>query len=160
MSEQWPPSPYGSRPPDPVPGPTAPPPYTGPSYQQPYAGPPYQQPYAGPPYQQPPEQARGLSNTAKFWIGFVLALPALVVGMVVSGVAGSVGGSIDPVRGSDVLSTVAGLGMLAGLVAAIVVPRSRFLALGILTGGVILTVLLLGAFALLLAALFGHLHFS
>ena len=84
----------------------------------PYGGPP-QTPYGGPPgpYQQP-EPSPGLSNKAKFWIGVLLTIPAIIVSSVITG-AGSV--AVDAVNGDPAVgaavSSVLGLLVLAAAAA-------------------------------------------
>ena len=36
-----------------------------------------------------------MSNTAKFWIGVVLALPVVIVGSIVVGIASGIGSALD-----------------------------------------------------------------
>lgn len=130
--------------------------------QPPYGGPPagYGGPPGGPPayppgpYPQPQGPRPGMSNKAKFWIGVALSIPAVILGAVVSGggsaVVSALGG--DPQAGA-ILSSVLGLLMFAGLIAAIVFERTRWFALGIIAGVAVLLILLAGACIVLLVAL-------
>jgi hypothetical protein len=95
----------------------------------PYGGPPGPYPPFPPgPGQQPPQ---GMSNTAKFWIGAVLALPALFIVGVTTSWAGA---AVDAVSGSPdaggIAAFVVGLLLLAGYVAAIVWDKTRWFAIG------------------------------
>jgi hypothetical protein len=116
----------------------------------PYGGPPGQPPYGQPPYSQPPS---GMSNKAKFWLGVVLALPAIVIGPVIVGVAvnlGQVVSSDGPLSG--ILGGVASLALLVGFIALVVVSRTRWIGLGMLAGIAILFVVAAGACIALLSA--------
>lgn len=94
-----------------------------------------------------------MSNTAKFWIGVVLALPALIVGGVVVGVISGIGSAIDSSgTASGILGSIGGFLELAAVVAAIVFPRTRWFALGAIAGIAVLTVLAAGACVVLLVA--------
>ena len=70
-----------------------------------------------------------MSNKAKFWIGVVLALPALVLAGIISGAASAV---VDGISGDSnaaaAVAFVVGLGELAALVAAIVLAPTRWFA--------------------------------
>lgn len=125
----------------------------------PYGGPPGSQPPGGYPpgsYPQGPQNERpgGRSNKAKFWIGVVLALPALFVAAVVSGGGSALADALgaDPMAGT-IISSVLSLLLLAGYIAMIVIERTRWLALGMLAGAAILVILLAGACVVLLVAL-------
>jgi len=128
-----------------------PPPYGGPP-QPPYGGPP--NPYGPGQYPPPEGQRPGMSNKSAFWIGVVLALPALFVVSLVLGVGAAVGEGLvgDPAVGG-VISALLGVGLLAGLVTAIVVPKTRWFALGVLAGAAILLIVAAGACVVLLIAL-------
>ena len=123
-----------------------PPPYDGPP------GPP--NPYGPGQYPPPEGQRPGMSNKAAFWIGVVLALPAIFVASLILGAGAAVGDGLagDPAV-SGVISTLLGLGLLAGLVTAIVVPKTRWFALGVLAGTAILLIVAAGACVVLLIAL-------
>ena len=119
-------------------------------------------PYGGPPGNHPPgpylppgpdQPRRGMSNKARFWIGVALSLPALVVAGIVTGGGSALADGLgaDPQVGG-VVSLVLGLLLLAGFVAAIVVARTRWFALGILAGVAILFILAAGACVVLLVA--------
>ncbi len=135
MSQQPPPPPYG--------GPPTPP----------YGGPPgpYPQGPSGPPLGPPPG---GMSNKAKFWIGVALTVPVMIVSSLVTG-AGSA--AVDAAGGDPgvgaALSGLLALTMLGLFVAACVVQRTRWFALGILAGTGILLILAAGACVVLLVAL-------
>jgi hypothetical protein len=113
-------------------------------------------PYGGPPMPYLPggrESRSGMSNKAKFWIGVALAIPALIV----SGIITSAGAALvdfvggDPALGAT-LSTVLGLLVLAGFIAMVVHPRTRWLALGIMAGTAVLFILFAGACVALIVA--------
>ena len=138
-----PPSPYGG-----PPGPPGPP-YGGP----PYGGPPG--PY--PPQQQPGQpngQPSGMSNKAKFWIGVALALPVVLLGSIISGgprpSSTASAGTPTPLAA---VAFVVGLGELAALVAAIVLARTRWFAIGVIAGVAVLFVLAAGACVVLIVGL-------
>ena len=117
----------------------------------PYGGPP-QSPYGGPPGP-PPEPAPGLSNKAKFWIGVLLTIPVIVVGSLITG-AGSA--AVDAVNGDPAIgaavSSLLGLLIFAAYIAMIVIPKTRWFALGILAGTAVLFILAAGACVALLVA--------
>jgi branched-subunit amino acid transport protein len=95
-----------------------------------------------------------MSNKAKFWVGVVLAIPAVVVGPLVIAAALNLGQVISadgPLGG--VLSGVAALLLLAGLVTLMVVERTRWVGLGMLAGVAILLILAAGACVVLLVAI-------
>ena len=95
-----------------------------------------------------------MSNRAKFWIGFVLALPANFIASMLLGAGGAVGEAIAPnSAASGVISMVLGAAMLAGLVAGIVVERTRRYALGVLAGTIVMAILAGIAIVLFLWAL-------
>jgi hypothetical protein len=119
MSQQPPPPPYGG---PPVDGPQDGPgngPGSGPG-SGPGNGPPggYLTPY---PYQGPGRPPQGMSNKAKFWIGAALSLPAMVVAGIITGAGSAVADGLgaDPQVGA-IVSTVLGLLLLVGFIAAIV----------------------------------------
>ena len=119
----------------------------------PYGGPP-QSPYGGPPGPyQPPEPAPGMSNKAKFWIGVLLTIPAIIVGSVITG-AGSA--AVDAVNGDPAVgaavSSILGLLIFAAYIAMIVIPKTRWFALGILAGTAVLFILAAGACVALIVA--------
>ncbi len=119
----------------------------------PYGGPP-QSPYGGPtgPYQ-PPEPRPGMSNKAKFWIGVLLTIPAIIVGSVITGAGSALVDAVngDPAIGAAV-SSLLGLLIFAAYIAAIVIPKTRWFALGILAGTAVLFILAAGACVALLVA--------
>ena len=143
MSQQPPPSPYGGPPVDgPNDGPGNGPPNGPPgSYPPPY------------PYQDPGRPPQGMSNKAKFWIGAALALPAMVVAGIITGAGSAVADGLgaDPQVGA-VVSSILGLLLLVGFIAAIVVDRTRWFALGMLAGAAVLFILAAGACVVLLVA--------
>ena len=119
-----------------------PPPYGGPPV------PPDQSPYGRPPDHPPPS---GMSNKAKFWVGAVLAVPAVIVGPLLVGGALNLGQVISadgPLGG--VLSGVVALLLLAGLVMLMVVEKTRWIGLGMLAGFAILAILAAGACVVLI----------
>ena len=101
-------------------------------------------------------RASGMSNKAKFWIGVALSLPAMVVAGIVTGGGSALADALgaDPQVGG-IVSTVLGLLLLAAFVAAIVLDRTRWFALGILAGGAVLFILAAGACIVLLVAFIG-----
>jgi hypothetical protein len=119
----------------------------------PYGGPP-QSPYGGPhgPYP-PPEPAPGMSNKAKFWVGVLLAVPAIIVGSVITGVGSAAVDAVngDPAVGAAV-SSLLGLLILAAYIAMIVIRKTRWFALGILAGTAVLLILAAGACVALIVA--------
>lgn len=139
MSQQPPPPPHGEPP----------------GSYPPYGGPPG--PY--PPGSSPPghggQPGSGLSNRAKFWIGAVLALPATFVSVFASGVVGTIvvdGLGAGPQAGT-IASSIVGLGLLAGLVTLIVLPRTRWVGVGLLAGAAVGLILLAGVCVVFLVAL-------
>ena len=110
-----------------------------------YGGPPGVPPGAPPP--------GGMSNKAKFWIGAVLALPAMVASAVLMGLGASVPGPNGDSSLGAVLSMIIGVILLVGYVTLIVLPRTRWLALGMLAGGAVVLILAAGACIALLVAL-------
>ena len=119
----------------------------------PYGGPP-QSPYGGPPGPyQPPEPAPGMSNKAKFWIGVLLTIPAIIVGSVITGAGTALVDAVngDPAIGAAV-SSLLGLLILAAYIAMIVIPKTRWFALGILAGTAVLLILAAGACVALIVA--------
>lgn len=110
------------------------------------------QPY--PPQGVSPGQPRGtMSNKAKFWIGVALALPTLVVAGLVAGAGSALADGLgaDPQTGG-IVSGLIGLLLLAGFIASIVLPRTRWFALGVLAGVAVLFILAAGACVVLLVA--------
>lgn len=111
---------------------------------------PYGPAYGAPPGVTPPRD--GMSNKAKFWIGVVLALPALVVSAVSVGLVSSISWPNGDSTLGGVLSMVLAAALLVGYVVLIVLPGSRWVALGMLAGSAILLILAAGACVALLAA--------
>ena len=114
-------------------------------------------PYAGPPAAPPPGPGRpgGLSNRARFWIGFALAAPLLFVLAFLTSVPSwvlSVAPSLDPSLGGVAAFAVVVL-ELVGLVAALVVERTRWFAIGFLAGAATVFIVLAGACVVLLVGL-------
>jgi hypothetical protein len=94
-----------------------------------------------------------MSNTAKFWIGVLLALPVVIVGSIIIGVASGVGSALDDTgTASAILGGLASLLELAAVVVAIVLPKTRWFALGAIAGIAVLTVLAAGACVVLIVA--------
>jgi hypothetical protein len=117
-------------------------------------------PYGGPPGPYPPapydhgQPHDGLSNKAKFWIGVALTIPTLILAGIVSGAASAategVGG--DASAGAAVAGVV-GLLELGVFVAAVIIEKTRWFALGILAGTAILLILAAGACVVLIIGL-------
>ncbi len=83
---------------------------------------PWDRPPAGrrtPSSRQPPS---GMSNSAKFWIGVVLALPAAVLGSVLVGILSGVGSALD--SSGTVSGILGGVGGFLELAAVVVGPRA------------------------------------
>jgi hypothetical protein len=98
----------------------------------PYGGPPGHSPYGLPPSQPPPS---GMSNKAKFWLGAVLALPAIIAGPLIVAFAVNIGQTISNVGPlSGILGGVASLALLVAFIGLIVVERTRWIGLGMLAG--------------------------
>ena len=95
-----------------------------------------------------------MSNKGKFWLGVVLALPAMLVGGFLAGLgpalASGATGSSDV---GAVIGLLIGLMELAGLVVLIVLERTRWIGLGILAGIAILFILAAGACIVIIVAL-------
>jgi hypothetical protein len=95
-----------------------------------------------------------MSNKAKFWIGVALSIPALILGGIVTGLGTGVAGGLGAdSEASAIISSVLGLGLLAALVVAIVLEKTRWFAIGIVAGSAVLFILLAGACIVLLVAL-------
>jgi hypothetical protein len=95
-----------------------------------------------------------MSNKARFWIGVLLALPAMVLAGALVGAAVS---AVDAV-GADadvglLVSVLVSLMLFAGYLALAVLPSTRWFALGMLAGAAVLFVLAAGACVVLLVAL-------
>jgi hypothetical protein len=106
----------------------------------------------GSPYpQQPPPS--GMSNTAKFWIGVLLAIPAVVIGSVLVGIVSGIGSAVDSSgTAAGLLGGLVGLLELAAVVVALVLPKTRWFAIGAIAGIAVLTVLAAGACVVLIVA--------
>ncbi|MCW2846723.1 MAG: hypothetical protein JWR90_697 [Marmoricola sp.] len=111
--------------------------------------PPY--PYQGP--SGPPPQS-GMSNKAKFWIGVALSIPALIVGGLLTGGGSAAATALgaDPQAGA-IVSSVLGLLVFAAFIAAVVIERTRWFAIGIMAGTAVLFILAAGACVVLLVGL-------
>ena len=94
-----------------------------------------------------------MSNKAKFWIGVLLTIPAIIVGSVITGVGSAAVDAVngDPAIGAAV-SSLLGLLILAAYIAMIVIPKTRWFALGILAGTAVLFILAAGACVALIVA--------
>jgi hypothetical protein len=94
-----------------------------------------------------------MSNKAKFWVGVLLAIPAIVVSSAITGAGSAAVNAVngDPAVGAAV-SSVLGLLVFAGYIAMIVIPKTRWIALGILAGTAVLFILAAGACVALLVA--------
>ena len=161
MSEH-PPSPYAGPPGG---GPPAGPPGSGlPGGQSggPTGGPPVGPPM-GPPYPPygplpggPPPQPSGMSNKTKFWLGFVLSVPALLLAAFVSNLPSIIidaAGGDSSVTGS--LSFVLFLLMGVGVLVMLLFERTRWWALGLIAGIAVTLIVLAGACVVILAVLLG-----
>ncbi len=123
----------------------------------PYGGPP-SPPYGGPPgpYPQGPGEAPrdGMSKKAKFWVGVALTIPVIVISGILSGggsaVAEGLGG--DPSAGAAIAGVISLL-LFALFVAALVVEKTRWFAIGILAGTATLLILFAGACIVLIIGL-------
>jgi hypothetical protein len=123
----------------------------------PYGGPPSGPtgPYPPNPYGSGPDQPRdGMSNKAKFWIGVAITIPVIVVCSVISGASSAVveGVGGDPSTGAAVAGVVS-IAQLAVFVAALIVDRTRWFALGVLAGTGVLLILAAGACVVLIIGL-------
>ncbi len=95
-----------------------------------------------------------MSNTAKFWIGVALAIPVVIIGSVFVSIASGVGTVLDDSgTASAILGGLVSLLELAAVVVALVLPKTRWFALGAIAGIAVLTVLAAGACVVLLVAL-------
>lgn len=110
-------------------------------------------PYGAPPPVPPPT---GMSNRAKFWLGFALAVPVFIAVQVLFGVVFTALSAVDapaPVLGvSGVLEAVL---LLGALVALVIIQRTRWVALGLLAGAAAVVIVLGGACIVLITALGG-----
>jgi hypothetical protein len=98
--------------------------------------------------------AQGMSNKAKFWIGAVLALPALFLGGVVLAVTEALTSEIDQGGGlTGIVQLMLTALMFVGYVTLIVLEKTRWVALGMLAGAAILFILAAGACVVLLIAI-------
>ena len=105
------------------------------------------------PYPQQPPQPSGMSNTAKFWIGVLLALPVVLVGGILVGIVSGIGSALDDTgTASGILGSLAGFGELIAVVVTLVLDKTRWFALGVIAGVAVLTVLAAGACVVLLVA--------
>jgi len=94
-----------------------------------------------------------MSNKGKFWLGVVLALPAIVVGSGIVALATNLGQVISPDGpGSGILGGLASLGLLVAFIGLVVVNRTRWIGLGMLAGIATLFVVAAGACIALLNA--------
>ncbi|ROR92126.1 hypothetical protein [Nocardioides aurantiacus] len=119
----------------------------------PYAGPPV--PPGSPPPGHPGRP--GLSNKARFWIGFALAAPLMFVLAFLTSIPSAVLSalpSVDPAVGG-VAQLAVGVLELVGLVAALVVERTRWWAIGFLAGAATVLIVLAGACVVILVAVLG-----
>ena len=127
----------------------------------PYGGPPGQPSAArtGPP-PGPAAARRGMSNKAKFWIGVLLALPALVVGRRHQRRRDGSGRRHRrrPVGGRHSSRERSPWPCWSACVLMIVLERTRWIALGMLAGTAILFVLAAGACVALLVGLLEQLQ--
>ena len=63
-----------------------------------------------------------MSNTAKFWIGVVLALPVVIVGSIIVGIASGIGSALDDTGTASAI--LGGVASLVELVACRRRPRA------------------------------------
>ncbi len=95
-----------------------------------------------------------MSNKGKFWLGVVLALPALLVGGFLVGLGPAVTAGDT---GTNEVGFFVGLFIflmeLVGLVVLIVIARTRWIGLGILAGLATLFILAAGACIVLIVGL-------
>lgn len=118
-------------------------PYGPPGQHGPY-GPP------GPGGGRPP----GLSNKAKFWIGFALGIPALVVAGVLTSIPSTLLVASGAGSGANgVLQVVVGVVELVGLALLVGFPRTRWWGLGLLAGIATALIVFAGVCAVLFAVL-------
>ena len=96
-----------------------------------------------------------MSDTAKFWIGFVLSLPVNFIAAMLVSAGGAVGNALsgEDAAVGGVISGVVSLALLAGLVAGIVVEKTRRFALGVLAGTIVMMILAAIVIVLFLIAL-------
>jgi hypothetical protein len=113
------------------------------------------QPPPPPPYGLPPGEppAHRPSHKGRFWLGVVLAIPAIILGPLLIGVAVSLGdalawGSALP----GVLGGLVALLLLAGFIALVAIERTRWIGLGMLAGFAGLFILGAGACVALIVA--------
>ena len=95
-----------------------------------------------------------MSNKAKFWLGAVLAIPAVLVGPLIVAAAvnlGQVVAADSPLSG--ILGGLASLLLLVLFIALIVVDRTRWIGLGMLAGLAVLLILAAGACVALLVSI-------
>jgi hypothetical protein len=93
-------------------------------------------------------------NKGKFWLGVVLALPAVLVAAFLFGGLMSLLSSADVPGGlMNVAALVVLTLLLTGLVALIVVERTRWIGLGLLAGTAIWAIVAAGACIVLIAAI-------
>ncbi len=128
--------------------------------QGPYGAGPPPSPYGGPtppapgqpPGVQPP--APGMSNKAKFWIGVLLALPALLISGTVLAAGVSLADAIDDSGTlTGIAQAVLSGALLVGYILLLVWRKSRWFALGLLAGSAVLFILAAGACVVLLVAI-------
>jgi hypothetical protein len=107
-------------------------------------------PYGLPPGGPPPRRS---GNKGRFWLGVVLAIPAVILGPVLIGVAGALG---DAVASGTSLGVILGgmtaLALLAGVVILVALERTRWVGLGMLAGFAGLFILGAGACVALIVA--------
>ena len=141
MSEH-PPSPYAGPPAGPPGGPG------GPPY------PPHGLP--GGPYGGPPPQPSGMSNKTKFWLGFVLSVPGLLLAAFVANLPSIIidaAGGDSSVTGSLSFLLFALMGV--GVLVMLFFERTRWWALGLISGIAVTLIVLAGACVVILAVLLG-----
>lgn len=102
---------------------------------------------------QPPRR-RGLSNVARFWIGVLLCVPAIVVIGFLETLPTWFGHRLGlPGAASSISTLLLNLLLLAAVVYGLVKEATRFIVVGIMAGLAILFVLAAGACVVLLTGL-------
>ena len=107
-------------------------------------------PYGLPPGEPPSQRP---SNKGRFWLGVVLAIPAIIIGPVLIGAAAALGDAVA--TGSSlgaILGGLVALGLLGGFIVLVVIDRTRWIGLGMLAGFAGLFILGAGACVALIVA--------
>lgn len=105
------------------------------------------------PYRPP---SSGMSKRGKFWLGAVLAIPAVIAAVTLFAMATTVVTSLTENTAAQGAVAIGCLVVLLGCwITLVVIERTRMIALGILAGTAIVTVVLGGACVALIAAVNG-----